>query len=127
MAYRKRYFKRRGKYRAKKWGGQPSAKSLQKEVADPGLKDTKRKGFVFRLVAVHLAKDDPRACSKPVSARPFYEDVQQALTSKRNLYASLGHVPLKPRTIVLLVQRSGKKTRAPVLRVYSTASGWKRF
>lgn len=121
-----RYRRRAGKWRkSKRWGGQPSVARLRKEVADP-RRDLKKSSFDFRLIALRLAKTDPRIKARPTSAKPFYPDCKAAIQAKR-YFRSLGHIPLTPHTIVLLVERRNGTLLPPVLRVFSSPTGWRHF
>lgn len=124
MAYRKSR-RRFGKKTRRHWGGKPSAAAIHKEVADPDHPG-KPRAFDFVLVAVRLSLSDPRSRTLPTDPSLFFEDCRAAIKAKR-VFVSLGHIPLRSRTVVLLIEYRGKQLKAPILRVYSSPSGWKRL
>ena len=109
----------------RKFGSPPSPSALRKEFA-PQTEGTTCP-FKFVVVAVVLSADDPRVKRRPrVTDVKVYLDVIREHLLGGWVYASVGHVPLEPKTIVFLVKKEGSTYQMPELRCYSTARGWVR-
>lgn len=118
MAWRRR---RRGSWRrSRKFGGPATPAALRKELVDKHK--PRPKGFEFVLVPTRLKPGSPL----PTSASVFFDVCKRSILEDR-VYTSLGKITLAPRIVVLLIQRKDGKWLKPVLRVYATKHGWKKF
>lgn len=120
------YKRRRGgrPFKKRRFGGAPSPSRLAKELTQKEEQATCP--FDFVMVAIKLLADDPRAKRKPriEDTKVYLAEIKRCLI-RGSVYASLGHVPLEPKTIVFLVKISGNSYKKPEMRVYSTSSGWR--